>query len=93
LEIYELKSNINSILKQKSSYKEENERLLFEINEMINSEGSIFQNASSLLENDGQISEEIFIAFKEIDVNFKRNQFLFEFIRLFLKKISRSVKK
>ena len=70
MEIYKLKSNINSILKQKSSYQEENERLLIEINEMINLESSIFQNASSLLENDGQISEEIFKAFQEIDVDF-----------------------
>ena len=70
MEIYKLKSNINSILKKKSSYQEENERLLIEINEMINSESSIFQNASSLLENDGQISEEIFKAFQEIDVDF-----------------------
>ena len=70
LEIYSIKSNINSTMRENTVLKEENEKIFKEINDMISLEVGVFENSYSIIENDAQISEEISKAFQEIDVNY-----------------------
>ena len=79
LEIYKLKSQINSLIRETSNCKGENENLLNEIQSLVLSESSVFNKPSPFLEKENDLMAQMTLLFSDLDVFFFL--FIMKFIR------------